>query len=128
MTVTFAAGFAGTTPEAVRKLRERSAAFRRLEQIARHGTAAWAQRYVEAGLRGLAPEVMRSLALLIQGCHPATVVKAVEWLMAVPLDGDDEQEPPAVTVNFDLGGVPIEILRLLADDGERGGPDSGSAA
>lgn len=130
MMVQFAADFAGTTPSAVRNLRQRSPAFRKLEDIARYGTAAWAQSYVEAGLRGLAPTLMRSLARLIETDNYQTVLKVAEWLRGKPTEvkvigsGDEGEQ----VVRFDLSDIPIEVLRYLADSGEPGAIETGSAA
>lgn len=81
MTVTFAADFAGVGPTAVRNMRQRSPAFRRLEIIARHMGAYWSQSFVEAGLRGLSPKIMQAFADLIEERHPQTVIKGLELLM-----------------------------------------------
>jgi len=82
MTVTFAAEFAGTTTDAVRQYRKANASFRRLEEVARYAGANWARTYVEAGLRGLAPDLMRNLAYLINvEKHPQTIMKALGWML-----------------------------------------------
>ena len=88
MTVTFAAEFSGVTPETVRKLRERSATFRRLEEVARFSGGEWAQTYVEAGLQALAPGLMRALGTLIDERNPQVVLKALEWLRGRPQEID----------------------------------------
>lgn len=130
MTVAFAADFAGTTTEAVRKLRARSEAFRRLEEITRYGTAEWAQTYVEAGLRGLAPRMMRSLARLVDADEYHTTLKLVEWLRGKPTEVKvlGSGEAGEQVVKFDLSNLPTEILRLLSDGGEPGAIETGSAA
>lgn len=104
MTVTFAAEHAGITPEAVRSLRMRNPAFERLEFLARHGKAAWAQSYVEAGLRGLSPWLMDSLARLVKEGNPQVVLKLTEWLRGRPeqlqISGSKE-EPLQVFFGWD---------------------------
>lgn len=104
MTVAFAAEFAGTSPAAVRKLRERSPAFRRLEEVSRYAGAQWAQSYVDAGLRGLAPGVMEALADLVKERNPQAVLKALEWLR-----GKQSQ-----VWNIDLSRLTNEQLDQLA--------------
>lgn len=85
MTVTFAAEFAGTTPDNVRQYRKANRHFRRLEQIARYAAGAWSSSYIEAGLRALAPGLMRALAAQIEAGNTQTVLKVAEWLRGKPV-------------------------------------------
>lgn len=136
MTVTFAAEFAGTTPEAVRQLRSRSEQFERMEWIARQGTAAWAQSYVEAGLRTMAPRMMRALAKLLDSHHPQVVLKVAEWLLGKPqelrlsgeLDVDVEEGPPVdlSELTDDELDVVVQFQALVASKRQQG--NGGAAA
>jgi hypothetical protein len=80
MTVKWAAELAGTNPENVRQYRKASAAFRRLEEVARFGDVMFMQSYVDAGLRGLAPLAMEALADLLRVRNPQVTLKAIGWL------------------------------------------------
>jgi hypothetical protein len=114
MTVTFAAEFAGVKPATVRKLRERSDHFSRLEDIARHATIEWAQTYVEAGLRAMAPDMMRALRRLIRSDDSKTVLKAMEWLL---------NRPQRMEIEVDESDIDAEIERELARLAGRGEED-----
>jgi len=104
MTVTWAAEFAGTNPDTVRQYRRSSAAFRRLEDIARHGSTNWLQSYVDAGLRGLAPEIMTAMADLIRQRNHQAVLKALEWMRG-----------REARLNIDLSELTEEQLERIAD-------------
>lgn len=106
MTVTFAAEYAGTTPEAVRHLRSRSAAFRRMEWIARNGTAEFAQSYVEAGLRNRLPKMMAAMDKLLESAHPDTVLKLLGWVRGKP---QELKITGNLGVDADLGVVLAEL-------------------
>jgi len=110
MTVRFAAEFAGVTPSAVRNLRERSATFSRLEEIARHAGAEWAQTYIEAGLRALAPGLMRALAELIADKNAQTVLKGIEWLRNKPQALSLEGTVGVSQGGWDLSGLSDDEL------------------
>jgi hypothetical protein len=107
MTVSFAAEFAGTTPEAVRHLRVRSAAFRRMEDIARHGTALWAQSYVEAGLRNRLPAIFAAIDKLLAGADRDTALKLLGW---------ERGKPEEIKVSGDLGISDLREFEQMSDE------------
>ncbi len=127
MTVSFAAEFAGTTPDAVRMLRSRSEQFQRSEWVARQGTAEWAQSYMEAGLRTMAPRAIKAMGRLLDADNPQTVLKVAEWLLAPTTQ--IEVGPPGSFAGFEEA-----LGRIYGDDGdedggdEREGDETGDAA
>ena len=110
MTVTFAAEFAGISPDAVRKCRQRNPAFTRLEDIARHAGSEWAQTYIESGIRAMAPWIMASLAKLVKDGNPQAVLKVADWMRGKPTE-------------LQLSGSKDQPLQVMFgwDDGDDGG-------
>ena len=116
MTVSFAADFAGTTPDAVRMLRKRSAAFRRMEKLARHGTALWAQSYVEAGLRNRLPKIFASVDKLLDAMNVETTLTLLKMVRGKPEELRVIGELGVAADVWDLRGKSDEELaRLLAN-------------
>jgi len=107
VTVKWAAELAGITADNVRMLRQRSAQFRRLEYMARHGSMEGAASMVEAGLRGATMAIFRSFMRLVEGGDPATVRKAMEWVRGKP----EEMRQ----FNIDLSQLTTEQLERIAD-------------
>ena len=84
MRVKTAAALAGTTASNVRDLRRTSEQFRLLERIARHGGAMFLASYMEAGIRSLAPAMLRAFAALIEAENPQVVLQGMKWALDKP--------------------------------------------
>lgn len=84
MTVIWASSLAGTTDSNVRNLRKRSPQFRRMEDMARFGTAQGIGDFIDAGLRGNAPTIFGKFVQLVDEGNVQAVLKGVEWLRGKP--------------------------------------------
>jgi hypothetical protein len=142
MTVKVAAELAGTTDSNVRNLRERSPQFRRLEDMARHGSAERAASQVDAYLRGNSLRIIEAFDALVGQGNPQTVLKAMEWLRDKPAEVDVNLRGAVAAVQGQMSDEDAEqILNnlLLAEVAEVGagsgvpaaatgaGDDAGSA-
>lgn len=81
MSVTWAAGLAGVSPDAVRQLRARSRQFRMMEHVCRQGGAEFMASYASAGVRAMAPEILTAMRDLITDRNPRMVSEAVKILL-----------------------------------------------
>jgi len=131
MTVTYAAESVGATAEAVRQLRHRSPAFRRLEEIARHSTDKWAQSYVKAGLRVMAPSLMEAVHDLIQSRNPQVVLKILDWLRDQPQQVELSWRDMARREGLDPDEIERELVgqfvSAMVGAGQEGGVSEGDA-
>jgi hypothetical protein len=84
MRVKTAAALAGTTDSNVRMLRNSNPQFRLLETIARKAGSLWLSSYMEAGIRGIAPQIFHSFQSLVQSENPQVVLQAMKWALDKP--------------------------------------------
>ena len=84
MSVEWAAGLAGVSPSAVRKLRIRQRQFQTLEYIARHGGSAFMASYADAGIRGAAPGILMAFLKLVEEGNSTVVLQGMKWLLNKP--------------------------------------------
>lgn len=123
MTVKAAAELAGTNDSNVRNLRTRSPQFRRLEDMARHGSAERAASQVDAYLRGNSLRIIEAFDALVGQGNPQTVLKAMEWLRDRPAEVDVNLRGAVATVQGQMSDEDAEqILNnlLLAELAEAG--------
>lgn len=95
MRVKTAAALAGTTDSNVRELRRTNERFRLMEGIARNAGAMYMASYAEAGLRALAPEILRAFADLVRSRNAQIVVQAMKILLGpetVQLTGSEGKD------------------------------------
>lgn len=90
MTVIWAASLAGTKDNNVRILRKRSPQFRRMEDMARFGTARIMGEYIDAGLRGNVPTIFGKFMQLVDEGNVQAVLKGVEWARGKPIKHEVE--------------------------------------